>query len=227
MNNLQIFKNEEFGEVRTVMIEDFPWFALKDVCDILDLSNASVVLQRLEVDEVTKLDLGSRSGETNFINESGLYTVIIRSDKPSAKKFRKWVTSEVLPSIRKTGSYQKPLSEKEMLRIQLGMIDDVEQRVDKLENTMVIDYGQQQVLTEKVNRAVTNWLGGKESNAYAVIGKKLFKECGKDFKNYFNVNSRNNTPRLRFDDAIRYIEGWGPCNNSKLNIQNYNAQRVM
>jgi len=228
MNNLQIFKNEEFGEVRTLEIEGKSYFMASDIARSLGYTNPQKAI-RDHCKGVNESLYPTNGGmqTANFIPEGDIYRLIVKSQLPSAEKFETWVFDEVLPSIRKTGSYQKPLSEKEMLRIQLGMIDDVEQRVDKLENTMVIDYGQQQVLTEKVNRAVTNWLGGKESNAYAVIGKKLFKECGKDFKNYFNVNSRNNTPRLRFDDAIRYIEGWGPCNNSKLNIQNYNAQRVM
>lgn len=79
-------------------------FCLADVCKALEISNPSKVAQRLDDDERTKLELG-RAGETNFITESGLYAVILRSDKPNAKKFRKWVTSEVLPQIRKTGGY--------------------------------------------------------------------------------------------------------------------------
>lgn len=119
MNNLQIFKNEEFGEVRTVKNEKDIWFVAKDVCEILDLSNTTVAIQNLDEDEVTKLNLGSQFGETNFINESGLYTLIIRSRKPEAKKFRKWVTNEVLPSIRKNGGYivgQETLSEDELIQ---------------------------------------------------------------------------------------------------------------
>lgn len=87
-----------------VMVDDEPMFCLIDVCRALEMSNPTMVAQRLDEDERTKLDLG-RAGETNFITESGLYAVIVRSDKPNAKKFRKWVTSEVLPSIRKHGAY--------------------------------------------------------------------------------------------------------------------------
>ena len=80
------------------------WFCLKDVCDILDIKNATDVVNRLDEEERTRFNLG-RQGEANFINESGLYTVVLRSDKPQAKPFRKWVTSEVLPTIRKHGAY--------------------------------------------------------------------------------------------------------------------------
>lgn len=105
MNELQIFNNEEFGSVRTITKDNEPMFCLADVCKALEIKNATDVAKRLEEDEVTRLNLGSQSGETNFVTESGLYAVILRSDKPNAKKFRKWVTSEVLPSIRKNGGY--------------------------------------------------------------------------------------------------------------------------
>ena len=105
MNELQIFNNPEFGSVRTITKDNESMFCLADVCKALEIKNATDVAKRLEEDEVTRLNLGSQSGETNFVTESGLYAVILRSDKPNAKKFRKWVTSEVLPSIRKNGGY--------------------------------------------------------------------------------------------------------------------------
>lgn len=105
MKELQIFNNDEFGQVRVVAKGNEPWFVAKDVCSILDLSNPTVAIQNLDADEVTKLNLGGKIGEANLINESGLYTLIIRSRKDEAKKFRKWVTGEVLPSIRKHGMY--------------------------------------------------------------------------------------------------------------------------
>lgn len=105
MNELQIFNNEEFGSVRTITKDNEPMFCLSDICKALEIKNATDVAKRLEEDEVTRLNLGSQSGETNFVTESGLYAVILRSDKPNARKFRKWVTSEVLPSIRKNGGY--------------------------------------------------------------------------------------------------------------------------
>lgn len=105
MNELQIFNNEEFGEIRTITKDNEPMFCLMDICKALDMKNPTMVASRLEDDEVTKFDLGSKRGETNFVTESGLYAVILRSDKPNAKKFRKWVTGEVLPSIRENGGY--------------------------------------------------------------------------------------------------------------------------
>ena len=118
MNKLQIFNNSEFGQVRTVTKNNEPLFCLIDICKALDIKNATDVAKRLEDDEVTRLNLGSQNGETNFVTESGLYAVVLRSDKPNAKKFRKWVTSEILPSIRKTGGYiagQEQMSDDELL----------------------------------------------------------------------------------------------------------------
>ena len=105
MNELQIFKNYLFGEVRTVLLNNEVWFVLIDICKALGLTNPSMVALRLDEDEVTKFDLGSLSGITNIVNESGLYKVIFRSDKKEVKPFTKWVTNEILPSVRKHGMY--------------------------------------------------------------------------------------------------------------------------
>lgn len=104
MNELQTFTYQD-SPIRTVQLDGEPWFMLKDVCGVLGISNATDVAKRLDADEVTRFNLGSLSGEANVINESGLYNVILRSDKPEARPFRKWVTGEVLPSIRKHGAY--------------------------------------------------------------------------------------------------------------------------
>ncbi|BET22526.1 phage antirepressor KilAC domain-containing protein [Solobacterium moorei] len=103
MNNLQTFSFNS-QPVRTVQLNNQHYWVLKDVCDVLELSNPTVVANRLEDDERAKFNLG-RQGEATVITESGLYAVILRSDKPNAKEFRKWVTSEVLPAIRKNGVY--------------------------------------------------------------------------------------------------------------------------
>ena len=110
MNNsqLSVFKFEETALVRSIIKNGDPWFVAKDICDVLGLSNPTVALNALDQDERSKFLLG-RQGETNIINESALYALIFRSNKPNARKFRKWITSEVLPSIRKTGKYAAPV----------------------------------------------------------------------------------------------------------------------
>ena len=228
MNDLQIFNSSEFGQIRTVIINEEPMFCLGDLCKALELT-AKEVRRRLDNEVVSKhpiTDSLGRIQEALFVNEDGLYDVILESRKESAKKFRKWVTSEVLPTIRKTGSYQKPLTQQEMMRIQLGMIDDHEDRISNLENTMTIDYGQQRVLEETVNKTVIDVLSGKGSCAYKQVGKKVFAECNRDLKNYFNVNARNNIPKLKFDEAVEYAKNWKPCTNTMMLINDCNAQMV-
>lgn len=104
MNDLQIFKNNEFGEIRTVTKNNEPWFVAIDVCNALELSNPTVVVGRLDEDERTKFNLG-RQGMTNIVSEYGLYNLILASRKKEAKKFKRWITHEVIPTIRKHGAY--------------------------------------------------------------------------------------------------------------------------
>lgn len=121
----------------------------------------------------------------------------------------------------------KQLSKVDMMRIQLGMIDNHEDRITNLENNMTIDYGQQRVLEDTVNKTVIDVLEGKGSNAYKEIGKKVFAECNRDLKHYFNVNARNNVPKKRFDEAVEYAKNWKPCTNTMMLICNHNAQMNM
>lgn len=100
----------------------------------------------------------------------------------------------------------------------------MDERVTDLENNTTIDYGQQQVLGDVVNRVVIEALGGKGSPAYREIGKKVFAECNRDLKHYFNVNARNNVPKKRFDEAVNYVKNWKPCTNTKFLIRECNAR---
>lgn len=172
MNELQIFNSEEFGEIRTITKDNEPMFCLADVCKALDIKNATDVAKRLDDDERTRLNLG-RQGETNFVTESGLYAVILRSDKPNAKKFRKWITGEVLPSIRKTGSYGKPMTTAEKIQLLAqgneelsGRVEKVEDKIDSLENDMPLYGCEIDEIQKHVKRRGVDILGGKKSEAY-------------------------------------------------------------
>lgn len=228
MNGITTFENLEFGAIRTKIIKDEPYFCLPDVCGALEIKNISQLKTRLNKDGVIiseVIDSVGRKQNANFVNELNLYKVIFQSRKESAERFTDWVAGEVLPSIRKTGSYQKQLSPQEMMRIQLGMIDDHEDRIKNLESNMVIDYGQQQTLRQHVNKAVLNALGGKDTEAYAYISKVVFAECNRDLQDRFKVNSRNNIPRKRYEEAIDYVDNWEPKTNTKLRIDEYNRQQ--
>lgn len=172
MNELQIFNSSEFGEIRTVTKDGEPMFCLADICKALELTNSRVVADRLEEDERCKLNL-PRQGETWFITESGLYAVILRSDKPNAKQFRKWVTGEVLPSIRKTGSYGVPKTQSEQIQlIAQGYVEleqevhDIRHDVTDLKDNMPLYACDIEEVSNHVKRKVVNILGGKESEAY-------------------------------------------------------------
>ena len=130
MNDIQI-RNYRDSEIRLVKIDYEIWWVLADVCKILGYKNPTMILDRLDFDEKAKSDLGLPGGDTNIINESGLYSVILRSDKPQAKQFKRWVTHEVLPSIRETGSYRT-------LQASVSDLDSLSRRIDVLENEALL-----------------------------------------------------------------------------------------
>ena len=108
MQKLEIFKNEEFGEIRTLMIDGEPWFVGKDIADILEYRNGSRDINRHIDEEDRRKSMifdGNQNKETIIINESGLYSLILSSKLPNAKKFKRWITTDILPTIRKTGGY--------------------------------------------------------------------------------------------------------------------------
>lgn len=117
---------------------------------------------------------------------------------------------------------RKPLTVAEQIQLLAQGTADHEERIEKLENTMTIDYGQQKYLGDLVSIVVIEVLGGKNSNAYSEIGKKVFAECNRDVKSYFGVNARNNIPKLRYEEAVKYIKGWQPCTNTKMQIHDCN-----
>ena len=103
-NKLMLFENEAFGKVRTLNLNGEPWFVAADVCSVLDLSNPTIAVSRLDEDERAKFNLG-RQGDATIVNEPGLYTLVLGSRKPEAKAFKRWITHEVIPAIRKYGGY--------------------------------------------------------------------------------------------------------------------------
>lgn len=232
MKELQIFNNPEFGEIRTIEIDGEPWFVGKDVAAALGYEKPRNAIAA-HVDEEDKKEApiqGALGGLQNMtiINESGVYALIFSSKLPGAKKFKRWVTAEVLPAIRKTGTYTAPDMSKELQAI--IMIDQRtvqhEKRITALEENMVIDYGQQRTLTSRVNEVVVEALGGMNAPAYAdkTVRSRTYSECNRDIQRWFNVNSRNNIPRKRFDEAVSYIQSWRPSTNMSMAIRQTNEQ---
>lgn len=234
MSDLEIFKNEEFGEIRTVMKDGEPMFCLVDICKALEVKNATDVAKRLDEDEVTRLNLGSRSGETNFITESGLYAVILRSDKPNARKFRKWITSEVLPSIRKTGAYGKPMTTAQKIQLLAQGNDELNERVDKvetmiytLENDMPLYGCEIEDIQRHVKRRVVDILGGKQSESYhdPSIRNKAFSDIWNQLKREFGcVSTYKSIKRRYIADVHEFIDCYEPPRVLAEQITDANAQ---
>ena len=136
MNEITVFNNDEFGSIRTVTIENEPWFVGKDVAEVLGYQNGSRDINRHVDDEdklCTKIEYAGQKREVTIINESGLYSLILSSKLPNAKKFKRWVTSEVLPSIRKIGSYGKPMSQLEIAQYSINLLIEQERKMKALE----------------------------------------------------------------------------------------------
>ena len=138
MNEITVFNNDEFGSIRTWVVDDVPWFVGKDIATILGYAKPENAIAN-HVDDEDKTSTLIQGSGSNYkskailINESGLYSLILSSKLPSAKKFKRWVTGEVLPSIRKTGSYGKPMSQLEIAQYSINLLIEQERKMKALE----------------------------------------------------------------------------------------------
>ena len=172
-NSLQLFQNAGF-KVRVIMRDSEPWFVAKDVCDCLEIINVSQACQTLDEDEkgICKVDTIGGSQDMMLISESGLYTLVMRSNKPDAKVFRKWVTSEVLPSIRKTGGYG--------IRTVDDMINDPDTAIRLLTQLKILRLQNDQLAMERDEAIRTKAMIGSRREATAMtIASAKSRECAK------------------------------------------------
>lgn len=212
MNELQIFNNEEFGEIRTITKDNEPMFCLSDVCKALELEQVSRVKSRLKADGVTTskvIDRLGREQEATFINESNLYKTIFQSRKDSAERFTDWVTSEVLPSIRKTGGYNKPMTTAEQIKLLAQGNTELSERMDRLENDMPLYGCEIDEIQSHVKRKAVNILGGKQSNAYkdASTRNKVFADMWNQLKREYGcVSTYKSIKRKYIADVHDFID---------------------
>lgn len=217
MNKLQIFKNEEFGDIRTVVKDGEPMFCLADVCKALELEQVSRVKTRLKEDGVTTskvIDRLGREQEATFINESNLYKTIFQSRKDSAERFTDWVTSEVLPEIRKTGTYRKPQTALEMIQLTQKAVIEVDERItavnkdlQEFKRDMPLLALECQRITRAKNQKIVPLLGGKDSAAYknASLRKKVYTDIDNQIRRHFGVNTYKAIKRNQCDLVIDLI----------------------
>lgn len=237
MNELQIFNSEEFGEIRTVTIDNEIYFVGKDVAVSLGYKDTSDALKKHVADEDKLTRCFADSGQNRqmyIINESGLYALIFGSKLESAKRFKHWVTSEVLPTIRKTGGYRKPMSTAEQIKLlALGntelneRVANVEEEIDSLKNDMPLYGCEIDDIKNHVNRKVVNVLGGKTSEAYrdGSIRSSVFKDIYRQLKREYGcVSSYKSIKRKWIDDAHNLINGYEVPKVLEEQIRDANAQ---
>lgn len=256
MNEMKIFNNPEFGEIRTVVIDGEPWFCGKDVARNLGYANEKNAVKRhCDEGEVSKQTLGVQTGmkkdgtpaimntELLFVNESGLYSLIFGSKLESAKKFKKWVTSEVLPQIRKTGSYgqpQLPQTTMELLELHYKALKEVDGKVNALsdglstvrkdleefKNDLPILGIEETKISNAVKRKGVECLGGKESSAYndRCLRQKLYSDLHRQLRREFGVSTYKAIKRSQTDTALSIIRSYKPPIVIADQIEQANAQ---
>ncbi|QBX24753.1 antirepressor protein [Streptococcus phage Javan206] len=238
--NVQVFNNEEFGQVRTLEIDGMVYFSNTDVCGALEINNPSQALKRLRKDGVISnevIDNLGRKQVMKFISESNLYKLIFQSKKKEAEKFTDWVTDEVLPAIRKHGSYVAPTqtalspedafiqlfqTQKEIKKEQAVMRDDIVY----LKEEQPVNPSINQDLTKERNKAVVKCLGGYDAPAYSdsKLRQKVFCQAARDFKELFKIPRYDLLKKKDIERAYDYWQQWQPQTNLRLEIEQANKQ---
>lgn len=218
MDNLQIFSNSEFGEIRTITKDDEPMFCLADVCKALELTQPSKVKERLNPKGVNSIPTLTKGGEQKllYINESNLYKTIFQSRKESAERFTDWVTGEVLPSIRKTGGYSMPKTTSGQIQLLAQGYTELEQKVNdikddvsELKDNAPLYSCDIDEIQQHVKRKVVNILGGKQSGAYRdnSIRNKTFSDIWTQLKREYGcVSTYKSIKRKYVDDVHKFID---------------------
>lgn len=229
-NAMKIFKNPEFGEIRTEVIDGEPWFCLSDVCKALLINNPSQIKTRLNEAGIITNEVGVRTGLKSdgtpsiqkmsmlFVNEANLYKTIFQSRKESAERFTDWVTSEVLPSIRKTGGYQQtpPLTTAGQIQLIAKGYVELEQQVatlgaevTELKTDMPLYGCEIDEVQQHVKRKGVQCLGGKDSEAYAdgSIRSQVYKDIYSQLKREYGcVSTYKSIKRKYIADVHDFID---------------------
>lgn len=246
MNDIQIFNNPEFGEVRTVMIDGEPWFVGIDISETLGYTKTFNMMKRIDEEDkrnisssVLEEQVGNQAYTVGVVNESGLYAAVFGSKLESAKKFKRWVTAEVLPQLRKTGTYgtpQIPMSTQEQIQllaqgnVELNQrVDTLAERVDKIELDLPILPIEADRITTAVRKKGVAVLGGKQSTAYRnrALRQRLYNNLYANLKYQFAVKSYKSIKRCQTDAAIEIIEKYEPPFFLANQIEMENAQIVL
>lgn len=255
MNDLIVKSVDVLGGLVTAVKDekDTIWVGINYFCQGLDMNKAQRDYQVEKINADKALNKGSRKFPAGVFDESHeMYalrldfipmwlakitiTKKMEKDHPDlADKLLEYqlrakdiLAAAFLPKQENTGDVQGQIKLLAQGTTQLYQrVESVEERIKGLEETMNLDHGQQRKLANAVSRTVISVLGGKESNAYKAIGRKVFCECNGNLKDYFKVNSRDDVPRKRYEEALSYAEKWKPCMNTQMLIEQYNAQQSL
>ncbi|ULV95009.1 ORF6C domain-containing protein [Staphylococcus aureus] len=218
MQELQTFNFEELP-VRTLEVDGEPYFIGKDVADILGYANGRDALSK-HVDAEDKLPsqiaTAGQNRNVTIINESGLYSLIFSSKLENAKRFKRWVTSEVLPTLRKTGAYQVPSDPMQALRLMFEATEETKQEIKNVKDDVIVlkenqklDAGDYNFLTRTINQRVAHI-----QRLHAITNQKqrseLFRDINSEVKKMTGASSRTNVRQKHFDDVIEMIANWFP-----------------
>ena len=231
MNELQNF-NFSGQDVRIITINDEPWFVGKDVADILGYSNSRKALSDHVDDEdkgVTKSDTLGGNQNITIINESGLYSLILKSKKPEAKQFKRWVTSEVLPTIRKHGTYmtqpQVPTTQRELIMLALAgneetnqRIDAIEEQVTDLKENATLNPGEYGYIGRRINQRVSEVAKGYGNITQEQRGK-LYKDINQGVKVIAGVSTRTQLRTKHYEVVLEFINDWEPSTATKMQVR--------
>ena len=237
-NEIEIFNNENFGQIRTIVIDGEPWFIGKDIAIALGYSDPKDALKKhvytedkevfqkgrfATLENIDKLSIPNRG--MTFVNESGLYSLIFGSKLDSAKQFKRWVTSEVLPSIRKTGGYVATQSNKvETMLEDMGcnmkvvyaqinnmenMLGEQTEKLNQVVDNMTLTTRQQQRIYKAAKDRINQLLGGAHSKEYKANSKSYFINLWNGLKSKFGCGSSyKDLNPIYFEDAMRFIQNW-------------------
>ena len=223
MNELQNF-NFSGQDVRIITINGEPWFVVADIAKVLGASNSRSLAQMVDEEDKGKQSLHSGSDAT-IVNESGLYTILLRSNNPQAKPFRRWVTSEVLPTIRKHGAYNAkvPTTQRELVQLALSANEETNQRIDVIENK-IHDIEENKLITTEDKGTIDSHVRKKvyqickDLRLSQEAKSMLFKDLGSSIKQLFNVPNRGRIKDKDFMSALEFVESWEPSSVTKAKI---------
>lgn len=236
MNELQIFNSEEFGDIRTVTIDNEPWFVGKDVATALGYKNtADAIGKHIDTDDklTSQIAIAGQRRDVVVINESGVYALIFGSKLESAKRFKHWVTVEVLPSIRKTGFYQKPMTIAEQIQLLAQGNVELEEKIEavnddlqEFKKDMPLLALECQKITKAKNQKVVPMLGGKDAPAYKdnSLRQLVYSDIDAQLRREFGVNTYKAIKRNQCDVAIKIINEYELPMYLKDRIDTENAQ---